>query len=52
MQRYVAILQRDPNNTDALYYIAVPALQEGQTDEAHQGDRPGHRGGEAAGAAL
>jgi tetratricopeptide (TPR) repeat protein len=33
MQRYVAILQREPNNVDALYYVAVLALQEGQTDE-------------------
>ena len=33
MQRYVAILERDPNNTDALYYIAVLAIQEGQIDE-------------------
>src|SRR5215813_12605117 len=33
MQRYVAILQTNPNNLDALYYIAVLALQEGQIDE-------------------
>src|SRR3954464_1895718 len=33
MQRYVAILQREPNNVDALYYVAVLAPQEGQTDE-------------------
>ena len=33
MQRYVAILQGDPNNTDALYYVAVLAIQEGQIDE-------------------
>src|ERR1043165_1838955 len=33
MQRYVAILQRDPNHADALYYVAVLALQEGQIDE-------------------
>src|SRR5215208_7006467 len=33
MQRYVAILQREPNNVDALYYVAVLALQEGQIAE-------------------
>jgi len=33
MQRYVAILERDPNNADALYYIAVLALQQGQIEE-------------------
>jgi tetratricopeptide (TPR) repeat protein len=33
MQRYVAILQRDPNHADALYYVAVLALQEGQIAE-------------------
>src|SRR3954469_5578802 len=33
MQRYVAILQQDPGNLDALYYVAVLALQEGQIAE-------------------
>src|SRR5882724_10759525 len=33
MQRYVAILQREPNNADVLYYVAVLALQEGQIAE-------------------
>lgn len=33
MQRYVAILQGNPNNIDALYYVAVLAIQEGQIDE-------------------
>ena len=33
MQRYVAVLQQDPQNVDALYYVAVLALQEGQLDE-------------------
>jgi tetratricopeptide (TPR) repeat protein len=33
MQRYVAILQDDPENIDALYYVAVLALQEGQIAE-------------------
>ena len=33
MQRYVTILQQDPKNLDALYYVAALALQEGQTDE-------------------
>jgi tetratricopeptide (TPR) repeat protein len=33
MQRYVAILQREPANTDVLYYVAVLAIQEGQLDE-------------------
>lgn len=33
MQRYVAILQKDPGNADALYYVAVMALQEGQIAE-------------------
>src|SRR5260221_4765638 len=33
MQRYVAILQREPNNVDALYYVAALALQEGQLAE-------------------
>ena len=33
MQRYVAILQRDPTNPDVLYYVAVLALQEGQIAE-------------------
>src|SRR5664279_1150921 len=33
MQRYVAILQQDPANLDALYYVAVLALQEGQLAE-------------------
>ena len=33
MQRYVAILQQDPGNLDALYYVAVIALQQGQIEE-------------------
>lgn len=33
MQRYVAILQKDPDNADALYYIAALAVQQGQTAE-------------------
>src|SRR5262245_61135049 len=33
MQRYVAILQTDPGNADALYYVAVLAIQEGQLAE-------------------
>lgn len=33
MQRYVAILERDPTHADALYYVAVLALQEGQFAE-------------------
>lgn len=33
MQRYVAILQKSPNNADALYYIAALALQQGQLAE-------------------
>ena len=33
MQRYVAVLQKDPQNLDALYYVAVLALQEGQIAE-------------------
>ena len=33
MQRYVAILQKEPANTDVLYYVAVLAIQEGQIDE-------------------
>ena len=33
MQRYVAILQQNPNNIDALYYVAVLALQQGQFAE-------------------
>jgi tetratricopeptide (TPR) repeat protein len=34
MQRYVAILQDNPENVDALYYVAVLVLQEGQTADA------------------
>ncbi len=30
MERYVAVLQTDPQNPDALYYVAVVACQEGQ----------------------
>ena len=33
MQRYVAILQQNPGNLDALYYVAVLALQQGQLAE-------------------
>jgi tetratricopeptide (TPR) repeat protein len=33
MQRYVALLQKDPDNTDVLYYVAVLAVQEGQLAE-------------------
>src|ERR1043166_10086110 len=33
MQRYVAILQKDPGNLDALYYVAMIALQQGQIEE-------------------
>ena len=33
MQRYVAILQKDPANTDVLYYVAMMAIQEGQIAE-------------------
>ena len=33
MQRYVAILQQNPGNVDALYYVAMLALQQGQIDE-------------------
>lgn len=33
MQRYVAVLEQDPANADALYYVAVLALQEGQIAE-------------------
>ena len=33
MQRYVAILQQNPNDIDALYYVAVLVLQEGQVAE-------------------
>jgi tetratricopeptide (TPR) repeat protein len=34
MERYVKVLQGDPKNADALYYIAVVAAQEGQFPEA------------------
>jgi tetratricopeptide (TPR) repeat protein len=30
MERYVEVLKRDPQNADALYYIAVVACQDGQ----------------------
>src|SRR5664280_1688901 len=30
MERYTEVLQRDPQNADALYYIAVVACQDGQ----------------------
>jgi len=30
MQRYVDVLQADPTNTDALYYVAVVACEDGQ----------------------
>ena len=33
MQRYVAILQQNPANVDALYYVAMLALQQGQFAE-------------------
>ncbi|MBX9828291.1 MAG: tetratricopeptide repeat-containing glycosyltransferase family protein [Xanthobacteraceae bacterium] len=33
MQRYVALLQKEPDNTDVLYYVAVLAVQEGQIAE-------------------
>ena len=33
MQRYVAILQQNPGNVDALYYVAMLALQQGQFAE-------------------
>jgi tetratricopeptide (TPR) repeat protein len=33
MERYVEVLQRDPKNADALYYIAVVACQDGQFKE-------------------
>ena len=33
MQRYVAILQQNPGNVDALYYVAMIALQQGQIAE-------------------
>ena len=33
MQRYVSVLQTDPKNLDALYYVAVLAIQQGQLEE-------------------
>lgn len=33
MQRYVALLQQNPGNTDALYYVALLAIQQGQIAE-------------------
>jgi len=33
MQRYVEVLRNDPQNADALYYVAVVACQEGQFDQ-------------------
>ena len=33
MQRYVTILQKEPANTDVLYYVAMMAIQEGQIAE-------------------
>ncbi len=33
MQRYVAILQQNPGNVDALYYVAMLAIQQGQIAE-------------------
>ena len=30
MERYVEVLQRDPTNADALYYVAVVACEDGQ----------------------
>ena len=33
MQRYVAILQQNPGNVDALYYVAMIAIQQGQFAE-------------------
>src|SRR5690348_10664135 len=33
MERYVAILQQNPGNTDALHYVAMIAIQQGQIAE-------------------
>lgn len=33
MERYTEVLRNDPNNPDALYYVAVVACQEGQYKE-------------------
>jgi tetratricopeptide (TPR) repeat protein len=33
MQRYVEVLRTDPQNADALYYVAVVACQEGQFEQ-------------------
>ena len=33
MERYTAVLRTDPNNADALYYVAAVACQEGQYKE-------------------
>ena len=33
MERYVKVLQDDPRNADALYYVAVVAMQDGQFEE-------------------
>jgi tetratricopeptide (TPR) repeat protein len=33
MDRYAKVLQSDPHNPDALYYVAVVAVQEGQFEE-------------------
>jgi tetratricopeptide (TPR) repeat protein len=33
MERYVAILQQNPGNTDALHYVAMIAIQQGQLAE-------------------
>ncbi len=39
MQRYVAILQQNPGNVDALYYVAVIAHPAGAVRRGPQGDR-------------
>ena len=33
MERYTEVLRNDPQNADALYYVAVVAVQEGQYAE-------------------
>ena len=37
MQRYVSVLQTDPKNLDALYYVAVLAIQQGVSQCAGHG---------------
>ncbi len=52
MKGYVALLQKNPGNVDALYYIAMIALQQGQLGEGASSVRstapsrsaPGRRG--------